>query len=101
MVLLPGDYDRGTDGTTHKPPLYVMVKVIKFLPDRPDLCVEERKMGGFMKIQPYHPNGNKELVRLRESHWRLKKGCGATTQMRLRLNWVCIRLLTSPAVHSS
>ncbi len=62
MVLLPGDNDKGADGTSRKPPLYVTVKVIKFLLDHPNLCINERKTGGYMKIQLYHPNANEDVV---------------------------------------
>ncbi len=62
MVLLPGDYDKGADRMSCKPPLYVTVKVIMFLLDRADLCVNERKKEGFVKMQPYHPNANEDLL---------------------------------------
>ncbi len=45
MVLLPEDYDKATDGMSCKLPLYVTVKVIKFLLDQPELCIDKRKMG--------------------------------------------------------
>ncbi len=46
ILLLPGDYARGADGMSHKPPLYVMVRVIKFLLEEPRLCVDEVKRDG-------------------------------------------------------
>ncbi len=62
MVLLPGDYLKGANGTDRKPPLYLAVKVIKYLPDEQGLCVDESKKEGIRKVQPYHPNANEELV---------------------------------------
>ncbi len=57
-----GDYVKGANGMDCKPPLYIMVKVVKFLPDHMDLCIDEREKEGFMKIQPYHPHANEDLV---------------------------------------
>ncbi len=46
MELLPADYTKGANGMDCKLPLYLSVRVIKFLPDRRDLCVDERKKEG-------------------------------------------------------
>ncbi len=43
MVLLLADYAKGANGTDCRLPLYLAVRVVKFLPDRRDLCVDERK----------------------------------------------------------
>ncbi len=56
MVLLPADYVQGANGTDQKPLLYVSVRVIKFLPDRQDLCIDEWKKDGLRRADPYHPN---------------------------------------------
>ncbi len=43
MVLLLADYVQGANGTNRKLPLYLSVRVVKFLPDRWDLCIDECK----------------------------------------------------------
>ncbi len=61
MVLLLADYAKGANGTDQKPPLYLSVRVIKFLPDRRDLCINEWKKEGLRKVDPYHPNVRENL----------------------------------------
>ncbi len=64
MVLLPTDYLQGANRTVRKPPLYLSVRVVKYLADRPDLCVDEQKREGYRKAFPYHPNAkdNSDLI---------------------------------------
>ncbi len=50
MVLLPADYVQGTNGTDRKPPLYLSVRVVKFLSNRWDLCIDDRKKDGLRKV---------------------------------------------------
>ncbi len=80
MVLLPRDYLKGANGMDHKPPLNLIMKVIKYLPDEQRLCVNEQKKEGFQKVQPYHPNANAELVTDGEP-LPIEEGCGATTHI--------------------
>ncbi len=65
MVLLPTDYLRGANGTNRKLAPYISVRVVKYLPDRQDLCIDLQKRDGHRKISPYHPNAkdNVDLVR--------------------------------------
>ncbi len=56
MVLLPADYIQGANGTDRKPLLYLSVRVIKFLPDRWDLCIDEQKKDRLRRVDLYHPS---------------------------------------------
>ncbi len=98
MVLLPADYAKGANGTDRKPPLYVTVRVIKFLPDRRDLCTDERKKEGLRKVNPYHPNANENLD-LEGELFVIEDGCGAITQIHHRRNWACTPGLIRLMVH--
>ncbi len=55
-MLLLADYIQGTNRTDWKPPLYLSVRVIKFLPDRRDLCIDEWKKDVLRRVDPYHLN---------------------------------------------
>ncbi len=46
MVLLLTDYLQGANGTDQKLLLYLSVWVIKYLEDRPDLCIDMQKRDG-------------------------------------------------------
>ncbi len=52
MVLLPTDYLKGANGTDWKPALYVSVQVVKYLPDRQDLCIDAQKRDRYRRIFP-------------------------------------------------
>ncbi len=86
-VLLLMDYLQGANGTDQKLALYVSVRVIKFLPDRQDLCINEWKKDGLRKVYPYHPNAkdNSDLP----GPPLVIKGRGVTTQTRCSRSWVC------------
>ncbi len=46
MILLLPDYLRGANGTDWKPALYITVRVIKYLPDKPKLFMDPHKKEG-------------------------------------------------------
>ncbi len=56
MVLLPPNYLWGANGTDRKPALYVTVRVVKYLPDKPNLFINSQKREGHQWLDPYHPN---------------------------------------------
>ncbi len=45
LMNLPPDHVTLPNATEHKPPIYMMVHVVKLLPDRPDLCLYKDKKG--------------------------------------------------------
>ncbi|MCP4535513.1 MAG: hypothetical protein GY832_00030, partial [Chloroflexi bacterium] len=55
-LSLPPDYLRGANGTDRKLALYVSVRVVKFLPDRPKLFIDSSKKASYRQLAPYHPN---------------------------------------------
>ncbi len=89
MVLLPPDYLHGANGTDQKPVLYVTVRVVKFLPDKPKLFIDEQKKEGYRKLDPYHLNAQALNQYLGGPLCRSKKGPTVTTQAKLSRSWDC------------
>ncbi len=90
MVLLPTDYLQGANGTDWKPPIYLSVWVVKYLEDRPDLCVNMQKRDRYRRAFPYHPNA-KDNLDLIGPQLLVEGGAWVITQMRYSRSWVCTR----------